>query len=166
LSVTPIVCRTWIRITRRNSGFAVAYFLLTAWLVVMLAAVIGEFARGPAAVWLPLGVLLLAMAVLSVRLAYGWAWAGLLVGADEIVVRGPWRTRRIARPWAERFDAGLQRTSVGNPTPGILLRLGDGSTVNVAALATESMVWSSERKVARWTATAAALNELLPKDRN
>ncbi len=152
--------------TRRNAGFTVAYVLLTGGLVVMLAAVTGELARGPAAVWLPLGVLLFAMAVLTARLAYGWARAGLMVGDHEIVVRGPWRERRVARSWAERFDAGLQRTTAGNPTPGIVLRLGDGSAVNVAALATESMVWSSERKVARWTATAAALNELLPKARN
>jgi hypothetical protein len=164
--MTPIASHSWIRVTRRNAGFAAAYVLTTVWLVVMLAAVIGELTRGPTAVWLPFGVLLFAMAVLTVRLAYGWARAGLLVADDEIVVRGPWRERRIARSWAERFDAGLQRTTVGNPTPGILLRVGDGSAVNVAALATESMVWSSERKVARWTATAAALNELLPKARN
>ena len=73
---------------------------------------------------------------------------------------------RIARPWVERFEAGLQRTPIGNPTPGVVVRLGDGSAVNVAALATESMVWSSAGKVARWEATATALNELLTKARN
>ena len=130
----------------------------------LLLAMAGEWGSGP--VRPGLAACLLGMTALTVRLMVGWARAGLMLADHEVVVRGPWATRRIARVWADRFEAGLQHTAVGNPTPGVVLRVGDGSAVNVAALATESMVWSSAGKVARWEATAAALNELLTKGRN
>jgi hypothetical protein len=164
--VTPIAPERWIRRPRRNIGFAVAYALVAALFLVMFAAVAGELSVDGGGTWMWVAAFLCAMSALTIRLMVGWARAGLLVGEHEVVVRGPWATRRIARNWVEHFEAGLQHTPVGNPTPGVVLRLGDGSAVNVAALATESMVWSSGGKVARWEATATALNELLTKARN
>lgn len=166
-SMTPVALDRWIRRPRRNVGFAAVYGLLAAGFLVMLVALAGELRHEGGEAWLLVIALLLAgMAVLCARLTRGWARSGLMLGEHEVVVRGPWVTRRIARSWIERFEAGLQRTPVGNPTPGVVIRLGDGSAVNVSALATESFVWSSEGKVARWEATAAALNELLGKPRN
>ena len=165
--MTPIGLGRWIRRPRRNLGFAAVYGLLVTWFLAMLVAVAGELGEDGGEIWLILIALFVAgMAALCFRLMIGWSRTGLLLGDHEVVVRGPWATRRIARSWVERVEAGLQRTPLGNPTPGVVLRLGDGSAVNVAALATESWVWSSDGKVARWEATAAALNELLGKPRN
>ena len=144
----------------RNVGFAAGYAFVLAAFLLMLVVAVSEYASGGGG-WLVLAGFIALMAVLSARLLVGWARAGLMVTADEVVVRGPWVTRRIARSWVDRFEAGLQHTAAGNPTPGVVLRLGDGSAVNVAALATEAMVWSSARKVPRWEATAAELNALL-----
>ena len=166
LTMTSIALDRWIRSPRRNLGFAAGYALAEAFFLLMLAAVASELLADVSALWLCLAAFLVAMAALTARLMVGWARAGLLLGDHEVVVRGPWATRRISRQWVERFEAGLQHTPVGNPTPGVVLRLGDGSAVNVAALATESMVWSSAAKVGRWEATAIALNELLTKPRN
>jgi hypothetical protein len=166
--MTPVELGSWIRNPRRNLGFALAYAALLAWFAVMLLYVAGRLGTEgvEGVVWLGTASFLFAMASLTARLMIGWARAGLLFRDDLVVVRGPWTTRRLSRAWVERFEAGMQHTALGNPTPGVVISLGDGSAVNVAALATESMVWSSERKVGRWEATALALNELLTKARN
>ena len=104
--MTAVEPGIWIRSPRRNLGFAAMYALLEAWLLVMLAAAVSELSRGarPTAVWLSVALLLVAMAALSARLMVGWARAGVMVGDHEVVVRGPWATRRIARVWVKRFE--------------------------------------------------------------
>jgi hypothetical protein len=163
--MTQVARHSWIRRPSRNVGFACGYALAGAWLLVMLAAALSELANRGGNIWVGLTVVLAGLAALAVRLLVGWARAGLLVTTDEVVVRGPWATRRIALTFADRFEAGLQHTAVGNPTPGVVLRLRDGSAVNVAALATESMVWSCASKVDRWEPVAKRLNDLLTKPR-
>jgi hypothetical protein len=162
VATTPVVRGRWVQCRRRNCGFAAAYAGLAVWIVLMLWAVLGELSHDHQAVWLWLAVLLGGLLGLTVRLMVGWARAGVMIAADHVVVRGPWATRRVAHSWIDGFEAGLQHTVVGNATPGVVLRLGDGSRVNVAALGTEAMAWSAAGKVRRWEATAAALNELLP----
>jgi hypothetical protein len=162
VATTPVVRGRWVQCRRRNCGFAAAYAGLAVWIVLMLWAVLGELSHDHQAVWLWLAVLLGGLLGLTVRLMVGWARAGVMIAADHVVVRGPWATRRVAHSWIDGFEPGLQHTVVGNATPGVVLRLGDGSRVNVAALGTEAMAWSAAGKVRRWEATAAALNELLP----
>jgi hypothetical protein len=154
--MTPIDAGSWIRSPRRNLGFALPCAALLALLTVMLLAVASRLGTGgvEGVVWLATASFLFAMASLTARLMIGWARAGLLLRDHVVIVRGPWTTRRLTRARIERFEAGMQRTLVGNPIPGVVIRLGDGSAVNVAALASESMV------------TVAALNELLTKARN
>jgi hypothetical protein len=97
----------------------------------------------------------------SFRIARGSYRAGLLVGTDEILVRNPFKTVQLPRRAVERFVTGGQTYGFGNPVPGILVQLRDGSSVNVWTLAREGAVWN-EKKIARgWDATADRLNALL-----
>lgn len=103
----------------------------------------------------------LGIGIASARFARRAAGAGVSVSQAEVIVDGPWRTRRLRTSTVESFEAGLQPSNFGNPVPGILVQRVDGSPVSVWSLASEGLVWNSQRNAQRWDRTAAQLNEEL-----
>jgi hypothetical protein len=101
-----------------------------------------------------------ALAVLKV--AVGCFRAGVLVTESEVIVRGPWTTRRFALDEVDHFEAKLQEELEGsNPTGGVVLTLRDGRRFDVWTLAKESFAWNNEAVAERWHPTSAALNWLV-----
>jgi hypothetical protein len=159
-----VVAGRLIRRERRCLSFAI-YSLLFSLLLgaVALAGLVALIASadgvGPSLVLL---LTCAPAAIVTGRLARGCFGAGLIISADALVVRGPWRTRRFALSQVEGFEAGLQQAaSAGNPTAGVVLRLRDHSVVAIWALAGEGFIWNYKRDIARWAPTADALNALL-----
>lgn len=72
------------------------------------------------------------------------AKAGLWVGPDGIVVRGPFRTRRVALGDAEIFAPGLQGRG-GNGTPCPMLERRGGPAVGVWALGRRNIWFRYQR---------------------
>jgi hypothetical protein len=75
-------------------------------------------------------VLLAPMPLAGAWFASRWArgaWAAeVTILPEEVVVRGPWKTRRFPLADAQEFAPGLQPFGQMNPTPGVLLKLTDG----------------------------------------
>jgi hypothetical protein len=68
----------------------------------------------------------------------------------------------VALNEAEAFAAAPQAAVIGpNSSPGIVLRLRDGTRVPVRALAKEGFVWNAERDRASLEPAAEELNALL-----
>jgi hypothetical protein len=97
----------------------------------------------------------------SAAYARGVARAGLMVTRHDVVIRNPWRTRRIPISNALRFSAGTQPAYLGNPTPGVLLERKDGRPVPVWTLAREGLVWNTRQGTQAWIGVAENLTDLL-----
>jgi hypothetical protein len=107
------------------------------------------------------GLAMFAIAAALVKAAIG-AWrAGVMVTQTEIIVRGPWGAESFPIDDAKRFVAMAIPAEKGNPTPGVVLELHDGSAAPIWALAKEGLVWNTERNVDAHRDTAEALNRIL-----
>jgi hypothetical protein len=97
--------------------------------------------NGPATVSkvVGLGALYFGIAALGLVFAARVARAGVWIGADGIVVRGPFRTRSVALDDAGRFVPGLQGRG-GNGVPCPMLERHDDPAVGVWALGRRN-VW-------------------------
>src|SRR5579863_79534 len=153
----------WIRKRRRTLGFATCAFLNSAFWIWMLV----NIANKPRFVahnggLLPFVVFFLAVAIGSAAVGRRLARCGLSIGPEGIVVRGPFRTRRLAVQDVERIEAGVQRPGdVGNGTPCPILRLADGSAVGVWALGTEGLRSNYPRHLEDMRPVCDQLNQLL-----
>ena len=101
------------------------------------------------------------MAIYAGRYAVGCARAGLIIGADGVVIRNPLKTRTVALSDATCFTAAQQPAQHGNPTPGVVLEVNSGSVYPVWTFAREGLVWNSAKNTAAWQDVAQSLNELL-----
>jgi hypothetical protein len=105
------------------------------------------------------------MAYAAFRWARG-AWrAEVLLLPEEVVVRGPWRTQHYPLTKVAGFTHGLQPAGGMNPTPGVLLKLTDGSIVPVWTLASGGFVWNNDRNAQKWASTAERLNRAVDERR-
>ena len=158
---------TWIRSTRRTRGFAVVWALMGLfWLAGAVVGLEGALTVAPTTADVVGGLafaLLFGGASAGFGLfARGCLRAGVRIEADGVVVRNPIRCTEVPLAAVESFAAELQPAAgPGNPTPGIVLRLVDGSRVRVWALAREGLVWNGERNRDGWSPTAERLNALL-----
>ncbi len=100
-------------------------------------------------------------ALLEARYAFGCENAGLMVTDGAVVIRNPLRRFEVPISELRRFAAGKQGSQIGNPTPGIVLELRNGSIFAVWTLAREGFVWNSAKHVVTWTPVAGELNALL-----
>jgi hypothetical protein len=143
-SSPAVAPHTWIRKRRRTVGFAVYAYLLSAFWIAMIFDVTGKRAtyehNGGLAVFV---LFFLALAGASAALGVRFARSGLWISADEILVRGPLRTKRIATHDVERFEPGVHGRRSGFPCP-ILMRA-DGRSVGVWALGSEALTFSYRR---------------------
>jgi hypothetical protein len=126
-SATVVVApNVWLRNSRRTRAWAA---ICAAWSVVFAGLIFipGRLpAERSAGETIALIALYFGIGAIGLMLACRVARAGVWIGPDEIVIRGPFRTRAIAGGDAGRFAPGLQgRGGNGVPCP-ILERRGDG----------------------------------------
>lgn len=110
---------------------------------------------------------LLAFGVVAIAAAYptlyafGCSRAGLLVTDQAVVVRNPLKKWEIPVTEVRRFVAGTQPAWQGNPTPGVLVELNDGSARPIWTFAKEGFVWNTRKNTAPFNPLAEELNALL-----
>jgi hypothetical protein len=147
-SDTADVARSvWIRNTRRTrawAAIAVLWSLVFASLLFVSGDVDGHRTLGD---YLGLGVFYFGIAALGMSFAGRVARAGLWIGPDAIVVRGPFRTRSVALDDASSFAPGLQGRG-GNGTPCPMLERRGGRDVGVWALGQRN-IWFRYRRLCR-----------------
>ncbi len=93
---------------------------------------------------------------------FGWqiARAGLWIGPDGLVIRGPLRKWKVQPSEAVRFAPGVQR-GAGNGTPCPILERVDGTPVGVWALGREGLIWSFDNYLEELKPLCDWLNQLL-----
>jgi hypothetical protein len=149
----------WIRNRRRTrvwSAIAVLWSVLFACTLFIPSAhwhkTLGEY--------LGLGVIYFGIAALGMAFAGRVAKAGVWIGPDGIVVRGPFRTRSVSLADAEAFVPGLQG-GAGNGTPCPMLKRRDGRPVGIWALGRRNLVFRYRRLFQEIQPLCDELNELV-----
>jgi hypothetical protein len=146
----------WIRNRRRTRVWAV---LAALWSVVFacLLFIPGNLSLGG---YVALGALYFGIAALGLVLARRVARAGVWIGPEGIVVRGPFRTQWVRLADAETFVPGLQG-GAGNGTPCPTLKRRGGRAVGVWALGRRNIVFRYQRLFGEIQPLCDELNELL-----
>jgi hypothetical protein len=137
----------WIRNRRRTrawAGIAVLWSVVFACLLFISGDLDGHLTLGAS---LGLGVFYFGIAALGMGFARRIARAGLWIGPDGIVVRGPFRTRSIPLTDAAIFAPGLQGRG-GNGTPCPMLERRGGRAIGVWALGRRN-IWFRYQRLAR-----------------
>jgi hypothetical protein len=150
----------WIRNRRRTRAWAA---IAVAWSVVFacLLFVSGDLdGRGSLGDYLGLGAFYFGIAALGMAFAGRVARAGVWIGPDGIVVRGPFRTRMIALDDAANFAPGLQGRG-GNGTPCPMLERRGGRAIGVWALGRRNIWFRYERLCREIQPVCDELNELV-----
>jgi hypothetical protein len=155
VDVTP---RAWIRNRRRTRAWAT---IAAVWSVVFacLLFVSGDL-NGSLGEILVLGAFYLGIAAMGVVVAVRVARAGLWLGPDGIVVRGPFRTQPVALDEAGRFVPGLQGRG-GNGTPCPMLERRGKRAVGVWALGRRNIFFDYQRLCQEIQPLCNELNELV-----
>jgi hypothetical protein len=146
----------WIRNRRRTRVWAA---LAVLWSVVFacLLFIPGNLSLGG---YVALGALYFGIAALGLVLARRVARAGVWIGPEGIVVRGPFRTQWVRLADAETFVPGLQG-GAGNGTPCPTLKRRGGRAVGVWALGRRNIVFRYQRLFGEIQPLCDELNELL-----
>jgi hypothetical protein len=154
----------WIRKERRTRRFAT---LAVCWSLGMLVVLPVELLAGNSH-WhntvgndMALG-LFVVLAAPGFWLAHSIAQAGLWIGAEGIVVRGPVRTRALALAEADSFAPGVLAGGE-NGTPCPVLKRTHGPEVGVWALGREGLIWRYARYGDEMRPLCDELNDLLRK---
>ncbi len=155
-------CGRWIRNEYRNWSFATYWGLLSVALAAAAAAfLVSDLRNGKTGGGLFVLGLFGALPLARARHAFGCARAGLLITAEEVLIRNPWRSYDLPFASIRGFAARTQAARLGNPTPGVVLELQDGTACSVWTLAREGLVWNTPRNVRRWDEVARELNGLV-----
>jgi hypothetical protein len=146
----------WIRNRRRTRVWAA---LAVLWSVVFacLLFIPGNLSLGG---YVTLGALYFGIAALGLVFARRVAKAGVWIGSEGIVVRGPFRTQSVRLADAETFVPGLQG-GAGNGTPCPTLKRKGGRAVGVWALGRRNIVFRYQRLFGEIQPLCDELNELL-----
>jgi hypothetical protein len=135
----------WIRNRRRTRAWA---GIAALWSVVFAGLLfLPGHAPSPASpgAYVVVGAIYFGIAALGIVFAGRVARAGLWIGANGIVVRGPFRTLSVALDDAEVFGPGLQGRG-GNGVPCPMLTRRDGRAVGVWALGRRN-IWFRYRRL-------------------
>lgn len=103
---------------------------------------------------------LLILAGFTGRWARGTARRAMRLTADGIEIRNETRTTSYPLASVDRFEAALLAGGA-TPTPGVALKLGDGTFRKITALGAPGGAWGNEPLRQRWETTADALNRVL-----
>lgn len=142
--MTDVAPGVWIRNGRRTRAWAATAVLWSA-LFASLMLIPGH-SVGPRTLGQTLGLVSFYLGIASVGLVLAGrvARAGLWIGPDGIVVRGPFRTHYIALENGARFVPGLQGRG-GNGTPCPMLERPARRAVGVWALGRRNIWFRYER---------------------
>jgi hypothetical protein len=155
VQVRPGVC---IRNRRRTRAWSA---IAALWSVAFVALLVRSFNGHMTLVGdLVLGTMYLGLAALGVLLAYRVARAGLWIGSDGIVIRGPFKTNTLALNDASYFAPGLQGRG-GNGTPCPILERRNGPAVGVWALGRRNIWFRYERVCQEIQPVCDELNQLV-----
>jgi hypothetical protein len=152
----------WITGRKRNRTWATLWGALgLVFFGTSLYAVIG---RGQLHVADRIGIaaFCLVPATLCLKVAVGCARAGLLIGDDAVVIRGPLKAWTVPIADAERFSSGVQ-SGAGNGTPGVILTVRNRRPISIWALGREGFVWDINELANSFGPTVDKLNALLPR---
>jgi hypothetical protein len=163
---TPGVApNAWIcnrRRTRAWAGIAALWSVVFASLL-FLPGHAPSHARPVA--YVVVGAFYFGIAALGIAFAGRVARSGLWIGANGIVVRGPFRTCSVALDDAEVFGPGLQGRG-GNGVPCPMLTRRDGPAVGVWALGRRN-IWFRYRRICQEIEPLCGeLNELVAQVRS
>jgi hypothetical protein len=151
---------TWIRNQRRTRAWAA---MAAVWSVVFAGVLFlpghTPSHAGPAA-YVALGAFYLGIAAVGIVFAARVARAGLWIGTDGIVVRGPFRTWSVALDAADVFAPGLQGRG-GNGVPCPMLTRRAGPAVGVWALGRRNIWFRYGRICQEIEPLCGELNELV-----
>jgi hypothetical protein len=159
VSIEP---NTWIRKERRTGRFAAA---ATGWslamLMVPLLVILPSRSHWHNAVGNDASVSLfvVALAAAGFWMARRLASAGLWLGAEGIVVRGPLKTRMLALADVDSFVPGVW--GGGNGTPCPVLNRHHGPAVGVWALGRDGVIWRYARYASEMEPLCDQLNKIL-----
>ena len=135
-----VTANVWLRNRRRTRAWATVAAVWSVGFACLLfippGKSLGEY--------LVLGAFYFGIAALGMVLARRVAIAGVRIGPQAIVVRGPFRTRRVSIADAEAFVPGLQGGG-GNGTPCPMLQRRNGRPVGVWALGRRNVWFRYER---------------------
>jgi hypothetical protein len=150
----------WIRNRRRTrvwAAVAVLWSVVFACLILVSGDLQGHRTVGE---YLGLGAFYFGIAGLGMAFAGRVAMAGLWIGPDGIVVRGPFRTQSVSIADAGVFVPGLQG-GAGNGTPCPVLERKVGRPVGVWALGRRNVVFRYRRLFAEIQPLCDELNALV-----
>lgn len=158
--LTEIAPGRWIRNRRRTRVWSALAAVWSLFVASRLLVGGGTSASNPAGVLLALAALYLPLAGLGLVLTVRVARAGVRIGPEGIVIRGPFRTHAVTLNSALRFSPGLQgRAGNGTPCP-MLERRGDRA-VGVWALGRRNIWFRYERLCQEIQPACAKLNALV-----
>lgn len=150
----------WIRNRRRTRAWA-AIAALWSLAFACLLFISGDFhSQMPLGEYVGLGAFYFGIGAVGMAFAGRVAKAGLWIGPDGIVVRGPFRTHSVSLAAAEVFVPGLQG-GAGNGTPCPMLERRDGRPVGVWALGRRNVVFRYRRLFQEIQPLCDELNELV-----
>jgi len=154
----------WIRNRRRTrvwAGIAALWSVVFAGLLFLPGHAPSHASPGA---YVVVGAFYFGIAALGIVFAGRVARAGLWIGTNGIVVRGPFRTLSVALDDAEVFGPGLQGRG-GNGVPCPMLTRRDGSAVGVWALGRRN-IWFRYRHICQEIEPLCGeLNELVASTR-
>jgi len=146
----------WIRNPRRTRVWA-ALAVLWSLAFACLLFIQGSMSLGEG---LALGAFYFGIAALGIVFARRVASAGVWIGPDGIIVRGPFRTQSVSVAEAQGFVPGLQG-GAGNGTPCPTLERRNGRPVGVWALGRRNWVFHYQRLFGEIQPLCDELNDLL-----
>jgi hypothetical protein len=139
-----VASSVWMRNGRRTRAWGAVAILWSVVFATLLFRPTGPNQYMTTVGYLVIGVFYLGIAGLGLALAGRVARAGLWIGPDGIVVRGPFTTHSVALLDAGLFVPGLQGRG-GNGTPCPLLERQDRRAVGVWALGRRNVWFRYER---------------------
>ena len=134
----------WIRNRRRTRAWSALAAGWSAFVASRLLVGGGMSASSTAGAALVLAALYLPLAALGLVLAVRVARAGVRIGPEGVVVRGPFRTHTVTLNNALRFSPGLQGRA-GNGTPCPMLERRGARPIGVWALGRRNIWFRYER---------------------
>jgi hypothetical protein len=155
----------WIRNRRRTRSWAAIAVLWSVVFASLLFVSGGFHGHRTVGDYLGLGVFYFGIAALGMAFAGRVARAGVRIGPDGILVRGPFRTRSIALDDTADFAPGLQGRG-GNGTPCPMLARRGGQAIGIWALGRRNIWFRYERLCREIQPLCDELNELVEAQRS
>jgi hypothetical protein len=155
-----VATRTWIR-RRGRTRFAATFAAVWSLGIGATPLLAGNpHLLATSTDYLAAGMFFLAFACPGLLLARRVATAGLWLGPDGVVVRGPLRTRSVPLADAQTFAPGVQN-GARNGTPCPMLSRRNAAPIGVWALGREGLVFRFDRYLADLQPLCDELNKLL-----